>query len=133
MKNRKNSIGLNIKAARLAKGLTQKQVAEHLNLPFQNVSAWERNEASPALKHLARLSELLGVTMDQLTRDRLVSGDHVAGFRSKTQEELLARIVRDEVTRQLAADPRLKLLENYLEEILSLLRSRANIDKSRTG
>ena len=133
MKNRKNSTGLNIKAARLARGLTQKQVAEHLNLPFQNVSAWERNEASPALKHLARLSELLGVTMDQLTMDRLVPGDYGAGFRSKTQEELLARIVRDEVTRQLAADPRLKLLETYMEEVLSLLRSRANIDKSRTG
>ena len=133
MKNRNNSIGLNIKAARLARGLTQKQVADYLSLPFQNVSAWERSQASPALKHLARLSKLLGVTVDQLTRGRLAPVDSTAGLRSKTQEELLARIVRDEVTRQLAADPRLKLLETYLEEILSLLRSRANIDKSRTG
>ncbi|MBN2289938.1 MAG: helix-turn-helix transcriptional regulator [Candidatus Glassbacteria bacterium] len=122
MKNRNNSIGLNIKAARLARGLTQKQVADHLNLPYQNISAWERSEASPALKHLAKLSELLGVTVDQLTRGRLAPGDSITGLRSKTHEEQLSRIIREEVTRQLAADPRLKLMETYLEEILALLR-----------
>ena len=123
MKNRNNSIGLNIKAARLARGLTQKQVADYLSLPFQNVSAWERSQASPALKHLSRLSKLLGVTVDQLTRGRLAPVDSAAGLRSKNQEEQLARIIRDEITRQLAADPRLKLLESYLEEILVLLRN----------
>ena len=123
MKNRNNSIGLNIKAARLARGLTQKQVADYLSLPFQNISAWERSQASPALKHLSRLSKLLCVTVDQLTRGRLAPVDSAAGLRSKTQEEQLARIIRDEITRQLAADPRLKLLESYLEEILVLLRN----------
>ena len=77
MKKRNNSIGLNLKAARLARGLTQKQVADYLNLPYQNISAWERNEAAPALKHLDKLSGLLGMTADQLTKGRLAPGDSV--------------------------------------------------------
>ena len=133
MKNRNNSIGPNIKAARLARGLTQKEVAYHLNLPYQNISAWERNEASPALKHLARLSELLGVSVDQLTRGRMAPGGSVASLRSKTQEEQLARIIREEVTRQLAADPRLKLLETYMEEILALVRGKLKSGSTLTG
>jgi transcriptional regulator with XRE-family HTH domain len=129
MKNRNNSIGLNLKAARLARGLTQKQVAEYLSLPYQNISAWERNEAAPALKHLEKLSGLLCMTADQLAKGRMAPGDSVTSLRNKNQEELLARIIRDEVTRQLAADPRLKLLETYLEDVLALLRNRTSDSK----
>ena len=66
---------------------------------------------------------MLGVAVDQLTRGRMTPVDSAVGLRSKTQEEQLARIIRDEITRQLAADPRLKLLESYLEEILALMRN----------
>ncbi|MEA2063907.1 MAG: helix-turn-helix transcriptional regulator [Gemmatimonadota bacterium] len=121
VKNHNKSIGMNIKAARMAVGLTQKQVADHLRLPFQNISSWERGEAAPALKHLGRLGKLMGVTVDQLTRGRLAHGSSSIGNRK--QEETLARVVRRELIQQLATDPRLKLLEAYLEEVISLLRS----------
>jgi len=54
-------------------------------------------------------------------------------LRSKTQEEQLARIIREEVTRQLAADPRLKLLETYMEEILALVRGKLKSGSTLTG
>ena len=64
------SIGNNIYRLRKNKGLTQSDIADKLNVSFQSVSLWERDEAVPDIDNLISLSELFNVSLD-----RLVKGD----------------------------------------------------------
>lgn len=52
--------------ARREKNLTQREVAEKLNVSFQAVSLWERGETSPDIDKLAELASLYHVTTDWL-------------------------------------------------------------------
>ena len=56
-----NMIGTLIKAARQARKLTQKQVGEALGINDRHVQAWEAGRRNPGPKHLATLSEVLGL------------------------------------------------------------------------
>jgi len=57
------SIGQNIKKLRTERSLTQEQVAESLDVSFQAVSSWERDEYKPDTDKLIRLSEILDVSV----------------------------------------------------------------------
>lgn len=49
----------NLKAIRLKRGLTQKQVAEKLGLKCEDrLSHWERGSAMPSVRNLMRLAEV---------------------------------------------------------------------------
>ncbi len=63
------SIGTNIAAARRAMGLTQEQLAERLNVSFQAVSTWERDESLPDIARLRQLSQALRISLDALFRE----------------------------------------------------------------
>lgn len=65
----KNQLGANIAAYRKQNGYTQATLAEKLNYSDKAVSKWERGESLPDLLTLMQLSELFGVTLDDLTRD----------------------------------------------------------------
>ena len=51
---------------RRARGMTQKALAEQLNVTDKAVSKWERGLSCPDIALLPRLSELLGVTLNEL-------------------------------------------------------------------
>ena len=51
---------------RKSAGLTQSQLAEQLNYSDKSVSKWERAESLPDILVLTRLSEILGVTANDL-------------------------------------------------------------------
>lgn len=53
-------------SARKEKNLTQREVAEQLNVSFQAVSLWERGETSPDIDKLTELASLYQVTTDWL-------------------------------------------------------------------
>ena len=53
-------------AARKERGMTQREVAEQLNVSFQAVSLWERGETSPDIDKLAEIASLYQVTTDWL-------------------------------------------------------------------
>ena len=59
-------IGNQIKSLRLAKGVTQEQLAEALRVTPQAVSKWERGESMPDIAKLPELARLLGVAIDDL-------------------------------------------------------------------
>ena len=63
------SIGTNIAAFRKARGLTQEQLADRLDISFQAVSTWERDENLPDVKHLRQLADVLNTTADALLTD----------------------------------------------------------------
>ena len=59
-------IGENIKKLRKAKRMTQKEVANQLNVTPQTISKWERNISYPDLDMLVRLSQLFHISTDAL-------------------------------------------------------------------
>lgn len=62
------TIGKFITTLRKANGLTQKELAEQLNVSDKTVSRWERDEGAPDLSLIPVIAELFGVTCDELLR-----------------------------------------------------------------
>ena len=60
------SLGSNITRLRQAKGMSQGDLAEALDVSRQSVSKWETDSTIPELDKLLRLSTLFGVTLDYL-------------------------------------------------------------------
>lgn len=67
MKTDKSSFGLRIKDLRIKKRLTQDEVAGKLGIVKATVSAWENGISSPSIDKLIKLSDILGVTVNDLT------------------------------------------------------------------
>ena len=59
-------ISKNIKRLRAENGLTQEQLAEKLFISRQSVSSWENDRTQPDLEMLGKLSELFGVSVEEL-------------------------------------------------------------------
>lgn len=55
-----------IKSLRIARGLTQQQLATKLGVDKTAVSHWENGIAQPALSRLPDLAKVLGVKVDKL-------------------------------------------------------------------
>ncbi len=64
------SIGSNIRRLREEHKLTQEQVAEQLEVTFQAVSSWERDEYKPDTEKLIRLAKLFEVSVSVLVEER---------------------------------------------------------------
>ena len=64
----KSTIAKNLIALRTKAKLTQLQLAEMLNYSDKAVSKWERGEAVPDLRVLIRLSEIFGVSLDEIVK-----------------------------------------------------------------
>ncbi len=60
------NIGMNIKRLRLAKGLTQDQLAQLLTISTAAVCKWEAKNTYPDITMLFPLAEIFGVTIDEL-------------------------------------------------------------------
>ena len=66
-------IGKNIMRLRKMANMTQSDLAEQLNYSDKSVSKWEQGNGIPDVRILVRLSELFGVTLDELSMG--MSGD----------------------------------------------------------
>ena len=64
-------IGMNIAKARKARGMTQEQLAQRLNVSFQAVSTWERDGNLPDTAHLRQLAEALDTSLDALLNEKV--------------------------------------------------------------
>lgn len=53
---------------RKAKGLSQEQLAETLNIARQTISKWELNQSTPDMNYIAQLSEFFNVSTDYLIK-----------------------------------------------------------------
>ena len=62
------TIGKFITALRKANGMTQKDLAEKLNVSDKTISRWERDEGAPDLSMIPILAEIFDVTCDELLR-----------------------------------------------------------------
>lgn len=66
----KQTMGSFIAALRRAAGMTQREMAERLNVSDKAVSRWERDESAPDLSLLPLIADLFGITIDELVRGR---------------------------------------------------------------
>ncbi len=64
----RKSIGTFIAALRRANGMTQKDLAEKLNVSDKAVSRWERDESLPDLMLLPVIADIFHITVDELLR-----------------------------------------------------------------
>lgn len=62
------TIGSFIATLRKANGMTQKDLAERLNVSDKTVSRWEQDNGAPDLSLIPVIAELFGVTCDELLR-----------------------------------------------------------------
>ena len=61
---------------RKAKGMTQRELAELLNVSDKAVSRWERDESMPDILLLPVLADIFDVTCDELLRGEKISKEH---------------------------------------------------------
>lgn len=74
-----NKVSEQIAALRKAKGLTQAELGERLNVSFQAVSKWERAEAMPDIGLLVDLARILETSVDNI----LTGGEKIMNYRGK--------------------------------------------------
>lgn len=60
------SLGTKIKELRNAKGMTQKELSEQLNVTAQAVSRWESDEVEPSVATIKQMATIFNVSTDEL-------------------------------------------------------------------
>lgn len=88
--------GEKLKSMRQSSGWSQDELAEKLFVSRQSVSKWENNQNYPSIEIIIKISDLFGVTIDELLR---------------SDEELTKKVIDD--SKQLAY-PGLKVLFDLL-------------------
>lgn len=80
----KKTIGGFIAALRRANGMTQKELAERLNVSDKTVSRWECNDGAPDLSVIPVIAEIFDVTCDELLRGERMSPTAEASEQTNT-------------------------------------------------
>ena len=109
----RQTIGEFLAAQRKAKGFTQKQVADMLGVSNRTLSAWEQGRAYPDILTLPALSEIYGVTADEILNGEKASSGDITGV--ITQEKLEPNTPDSLVFSRLSENPQKKLLEKSLK------------------
>ncbi|MFT8844787.1 MAG: helix-turn-helix domain-containing protein [Schleiferilactobacillus harbinensis] len=86
--------GITLKKIRLAKGYSQRFVAEQLNLTRQTVSKWENGRGYPDFENLILLSELYGVSIDQLVNRKTLNLDRQKVLQMNRKREKVLWLTR---------------------------------------
>ena len=78
----KKTMGEIISTLRKEKGMTQKELADQLNITDKAVSKWERDVACPDTQTIPKLAQILEVSVEELMNAQAVpaSGHKGAGF-----------------------------------------------------
>lgn len=75
----KKTMGSFLAALRRASGMTQKELAERLNVSDKSVSRWERDDGAPDLALIPVIAEVFSVTCDELLRGERAAAGGGAG------------------------------------------------------
>ena len=127
----KHSIGKTIATLRKAKGWTQVELAEKLNVSDKAVSKWESESGLPEISQLPTMATLFGVTIDYLLTGKTPEKEIVtiskAELCAKTDDVSLAEEVKD-----LPNDENNKNIVDYILEYqgLNVFKKLCEIDSS---
>ena len=89
-----------LRAARLAKGMTQEELAGQLDMATESISHFERSVTIPSLKTIAAAARALDVDLSDLFQG--VADKRPISARRAEQEAILRRHVRELDDRKLA-------------------------------
>ncbi len=85
----KKTMGSFLAALRKAKGMTQQEVADRLNVSNKTVSKWERDEGCPEIMMLPCLAELYSVTVDEILRgERITKEENIEIKEIKSERQI---------------------------------------------
>ena len=76
-------IGVAIEEHRIKKGLSKQELANMLNVTYQDVSKWENDEVEPTYEWLVKISEALECSVDELFEFRPIDGESSVEKRRK--------------------------------------------------
>lgn len=80
-----NKVGKLIHQLRKEKNLTQKQIADKMNISDKTISKWERGQGYPDISFLKELAKILGVSIDLLLDGEIIQNELVAGNMNKVK------------------------------------------------
>ena len=108
----KLKIGENIRAFRKKNDLTQDAFAEKLGVTYQSVSRWENGTTYPDLELLPSISEVLGVTVDDLLGMPQIE-------KEKRAEEAVSELRRECIKGEYDADKIVLLIRDIRRNYMS--------------
>lgn len=85
------SMGSFIAVLRTAAGMTQRELADKLNVSDKTVSRWERDINAPDLSLLPILADLFGITCDELLRGERTSAQRPPPTRKRCRRKPACR------------------------------------------
>ena len=101
-------MGGRLRTARRSVGLTQKQLAEALDVESITVSRWERGVTSPSLPRLRRIAEITNTTVSDLVRAPDAATAHAVELAALREELAETRELVDRVALALEQLTRLR-------------------------
>ena len=83
---------------RKQKGLSQEELAGRLNVSRQTISKWEVGESTPDMDNLVSISELFGVSLDELVLDKTSEKEQpsVQVVRSELYSDIKEHVLTDD-------------------------------------
>ena len=89
----KKTMGSFLAALRKAKGMTQQEVADRLNVSNKTVSKWERDEGCPEIMMLPCLAELYSVTVDEILRGERITKEEKTEIKDTKSEKQIKYLI----------------------------------------
>ena len=89
-------IGKYIAGKRKALGMTQKQLAEKLNMSDKSVSKWERGICLPDVSVYMELCEILGISINEFLAGKVIDAENV----EKKSEDNIIQVTKDSKKKQ---------------------------------
>ena len=93
----KKTMGSFLAALRKAKGMTQQEVADQLNVSNKTISKWERDEGCPEIMMLPLIAELYSVTVDEILRGERINREEKIEY-TETKSEKQIKYLLDRAT-----------------------------------
>ena len=80
---------------RKQKGLSQEELANRLNVSRQTVSKWEVGDSTPDMEKLIAISEMFGISLDELVMDKVPDQMGETLSKSETVSQLKENVFTD--------------------------------------
>ena len=91
----RENIGKRIAFYRKEKGMTQKELANHLNISYQAVSKWEAGKSLPTIEMFYEISNLLNVNIDTLLNENAWKNRRITYWDSGLDTDKLHALKRE--------------------------------------